>query len=92
MVKFFELKCTLLGYDIITSEKGKFVKLYLVNHREVHDNQYGDTVFEVFENFDDWKDFLRDDRAIKGVKFGLEGFYKDYKFRPVRILGFEEKK
>lgn len=86
MVKTYFKKVNLVGYDIINSDKGKFIKLYLLEQRERKDNTFGDSVFEIFENFADWKDFVNKYDFNKHPAFQLEGIYKNYKFYPTNIV------
>lgn len=89
MYGYFELEVQLVGYDFITSDKGKYVKFYLINHRDKTDtNHQGFSTLELFEPVSDWKNLLENADFKPGCTFKLEGYFANYRFRPVKFVDF----
>lgn len=88
MFKSYTLDVQLVGYDTIKSDKGEFLKIYLVNHRAVNDNQVGYSILELFEPAADWADIISQKEFKPGCNFHLEGYFSNYRFRVTKFGGF----
>lgn len=96
MYNSFTLNCKLVGYDTIVSEKNgqknTYLKIYLINMREPDPTrgQVGSQVLELFEPLKDWEDIIKLPDFKPGCNFAMDGYFSDFKYRPLKFLGIEK--